>query len=89
MLLTEFHGTRENILLSHDSGSHHAIVRTHKHYIRNEAAHAFVDGIRDKYMKEHRLVESEKTGSEALQVEDSSRNVHQTPSRGERKPSKL
>jgi hypothetical protein len=38
-------------------------LKTHEHYIDKEAAHAFVDGIRDRCTKHQRLTGSEETPS--------------------------
>jgi hypothetical protein len=56
---------------------HCALLRTQEHYIRKEAAHAFTDGIRDRYMKQKRLTGGEKTPP-AEGRRHNNRNLRQT-----------
>jgi hypothetical protein len=47
--------------------THRVLLKTHEHYFDKEAAHAVVDGIRDRCTKHQRITGSEET---PLQLDD-------------------
>jgi hypothetical protein len=50
--------------------THGTLVIIHKHYVRKEAAHAFFDGIRDRYMKQQLLTGGENKPNDVLKLKD-------------------
>jgi hypothetical protein len=55
--------------------AHRSLFRTHELYICKDAAHAFIDRIRDRYRKQQQLTGSVKTPSDAFQLSDANAAV--------------